>query len=109
MRFRIYLDLYIAYGNDEFSLPFRFGALITISGVGLLFLSFAYKTFLGHEATYAQLGILSILWTLIGVFFAFWSLVMSFLVRIYKQNAWGEPYLIRRVVAKGGDVIDEGS
>ncbi|MEJ2718566.1 MAG: glycosyltransferase family 2 protein [Deltaproteobacteria bacterium] len=109
MRFRIYLDLYIAYGNDEFSLPFRFGALVTVSGIGLLFFSFAYKTFLGHEATYAQLGIMSILWTLIGVFFAFWSLVMSFLVRIYKQNAWGEPYLIRRIVAKGGDVSDEGS
>ena len=28
MRFRIYLDLYIAYGNDEFRLPFQLGSTI---------------------------------------------------------------------------------
>lgn len=108
MRFRIYLDLYIAYGNDEFRLPFQFGCMVAASGVFLLFFSVAYKTILTHEATYAQLVFLSSLWALIGVFFAFWALVMSFLVRIYKQNIWGEPYLVRKVV-KDRKVIHDGS
>jgi glycosyltransferase involved in cell wall biosynthesis len=98
MRWRVYLDLYIAYGKDEFQLPFKFGVFVTLFGAFLLVFSFGFKTLLHHEATYAQLGILSTLLALIGLFFAFWSLMMSFLVRVYKQNIWGEPYMIRRTV-----------
>jgi glycosyltransferase involved in cell wall biosynthesis len=98
MRLRVYIDLYIAYGKDEFQLPFKLGAFVAIFGVFLLFFSFAFKTILHHEATYAQLGMLSTLLSLIGVFFAFCSLMMSFLIRVYKQNIWGEPYMIGRTV-----------
>ncbi len=98
MRFRIYLDLYIAYGNDEFRLPFQLGAMIALAGIILLIVLFAWKTFLTHEATYMQMGMLCALVTLTGLFFSFWALVMSFLVRIYKQNMWGEPFLVRRMM-----------
>jgi polyisoprenyl-phosphate glycosyltransferase len=98
MRFRIYLDLYIAYGNEEFQLPFQFGAMVALSGVALVFVLFAWKAFLTHQATYTQMGMLCALITLVGVFFCFWSLLMSFLLRIYKQNIWGEPYVIRKSI-----------
>jgi glycosyltransferase involved in cell wall biosynthesis len=98
MRFRIYLDLYIAYGNDEFRAPFQMGAMIALTGIILLIVLFAWKTFLTHEATYMQMGMLCTLVTLTGLFFSFWALVMSFLVRIYKQNMWGEPFLVRRMM-----------
>jgi glycosyltransferase involved in cell wall biosynthesis len=98
MRFRIYLDLYIAYGNNEFRLPFQLGSLIAAAGVALLVILFAWKAFLTHEATYMQIGMLCGLLTMTGLSFSFWALVMSFLVRIYKQNMWGEPYLVRRMV-----------
>lgn len=98
MRFRVYLDIYVAYGRDELELPFRFGVYLTLFGIFLLFFSFAFKTILSHEATYAQLGILSTLLALLGVFFAFWSLVMSFVIRIYRENIWGEMFMLRRII-----------
>lgn len=99
MRFRIYLDLYIAYGNNEFRLPFQLGSLISIAGIVLLIVLFAWKAFLTHQATYMQIGLLCGLLTVTGLSFSFWALVMSFLVRIYKQNIWGEPFLVRRLIA----------
>jgi glycosyltransferase involved in cell wall biosynthesis len=99
MRFRIYLDLYIAYGNNEFRLPFQVGSLITALGVVLLIVMFAWKGFLTHQASYMQIGMLCGLLTVTGLFFSFWALVMSFLVRIYKQNIWGEPFLVRRMIS----------
>ena len=58
----------------------------------LLIVLFAWKAFLTHEATYMQIGMLCALVTIFGLFFSFWALVMSFLVRIYKQNMWGRAF-----------------
>lgn len=98
MRFKVYLDLYISYGDDHFFGMFRFGVL-NIIGSGLFWVAILlYKFTLGHQATVVELTGVSFLWFMFGVFAASWSLTMSFLVRVYKQNTTKNSFVVKRVV-----------
>ena len=100
MRIKVYLDLYIMYGDAHFDLIFRLGVLTTAGG-GLLCLSaFVYKFFLGHQITYLQIILLTFIMCVLGINLIGWSLLISFMLRVYKQNIFNSPYRIRRIVRK---------
>ena len=100
MRFRLYLDLYVSYGDEHFSLPFRSGIFVLLLGFLMGTGGTAYKIFFGHQASFFQIGTLSFIVCFSGLSMTAWSLMMSFLVRVYKQNVFDEPFSVRRIIRK---------
>lgn len=97
MRLRLYVDLYVAYKDDQFQIPFQAGTMLSIfgaaGGVSLLL----YKTILSHQMTYVEIGFAAFMVVALGFLVMAWSLTMSFLTKVYKQNVFSEPYVIREV------------
>jgi undecaprenyl-phosphate 4-deoxy-4-formamido-L-arabinose transferase len=102
-RFRLYVDLYVGYGDDQLQIPFRFGFLCSLGGLFFGICAVIYKSVFGHSASFVELGAWAFTALMLGMFFMAWSMTMSFLIRIYKQNIWGEPYVIRRVLESRKD------
>lgn len=98
-RIKLYIDIYIAYGDDQFSGIFNFGALIVLFGIFAMVFLFLYKLLLGHESTFVVLGAVSLSIIFSGLAISGWSLQTSYLVRIYRQNIFNRPYVVRTIIS----------
>lgn len=99
MRFKVYMDLYINYGDDQFYGVFKFGVFNIIGSVIFALLLLIYKAVLTHQASVVEILGIALLWCLMGVSFAIWSITMSYIVRIYKQNIHEGPIVIRQQIS----------
>lgn len=97
-RIRLYFDLWIAYSNSSFQFFFKAGGMVMLLGLALMFIAPMYKAVLGHSATYFQILFIAFSTILLGFFISGWSLMMSLLTSIYKQNILNTPFVIRNIV-----------
>lgn len=95
MRLKIYLDLYVSYEDDQFQFLFRFGLLMSIGGFLFWVFMTLYKFLLSHEATFTEISVLCFIISMFGLNFTAWSLALSFMSRVYKQNIHSDPYIIK--------------
>lgn len=100
MRIKLYLDLYISHGDSQFDLPFKIGVISSLTGPLVAVLFLAYKAFFGHDATILQILFYSFIVLLLGINLIAWSLMMTFQLRVYKQNISANPYTIRKIMKK---------
>lgn len=56
-----------------------------------------YKLLLSHQMSFVEIGFVTFMVVVFGLALTAWSLTMSFLTKIYKQNAFREPYLVSAV------------
>jgi len=96
-RLKLYLDLYAAYGDDSFLGPFKFG--VFLCGVSVfLFISVAMMKWVWfYQATYIQIGAISFTIFFSGLVVSGWSLLMSIMVKIFRQNTMRVPFAVRHV------------
>ncbi|MGR8919340.1 MAG: glycosyltransferase family 2 protein [Gammaproteobacteria bacterium] len=97
MRLRLYVDLYVAYKDDQFQSPFRAGAVVSVLGLIGTVLLLGYKAVFGHSMSVTEIGFAGFVTVVLGFVVMAWSLTMTFLARIYKQNVFREPYMVRAV------------
>lgn len=96
-RLKLYLDLYAAFGDDSFLWPFKFGVFLCGSAV-LLFAGVSLiKWIWFYEATYIQIGAISFSVFFAGIIVSGWSLLMSVVVKIFRQNTIRAPFIIRDI------------
>ena len=97
MRLRLYVDLHIAYKDDQFQTLFQSGLIVaalgSLGGASLML----YKLLLSHQMSFVEIGFVTFMVVVFGLALTAWSLTMSFLTKIYKQNAFREPYLVSAV------------
>jgi undecaprenyl-phosphate 4-deoxy-4-formamido-L-arabinose transferase len=108
MRLRLYVDLHIAHKDDQFQKPFQWGAVTVILGVAGGAALMLYKALLSHQMTFVEIGFSAFAVIVFGFALMAWSLTMSFLTKIYKQNVFQEPYVISAVYG-ADDVTHRGS
>ena len=95
MRLKFWLYLYMTYSEDYFQTPCLWGFLI--SGVGILaFLVTVIRAILNSKSSWAA-PIFSFMIFILGFILMTWSATMYFLVRLYKQNVFQEPYVIKQI------------
>lgn len=101
MRIRLYVDLHIAYKDDQFQLPFQLGIMTALAGlVGGAALTL-YKALLAHQMAYVEIWFLTFAVVVFGTALVGWSLTMSVLTKIYKQNVFREPYVVSAIYRDG--------
>lgn len=99
MRLKLFLDLYITYGQDHFQLPFKIGiGVMLTSFIGLPSL-LLYKLILFHEATVFEILFSFFLIGFVGFSLIIWSLMLTLLVRVYKQNTSSDPYVVKDIIS----------
>jgi len=98
MRIKLYLDLYVAYGDDNFQGVFRIGVLMCLFGIVLGASVAGMKAILSYPATYIQIGAIAFSVFFPGMAIAGWSLLMSVAVKIFRQNIASSPFIIRTVI-----------
>lgn len=96
MRLKLYLDLYCAYGDENFSGTFRAGALSCVFS-GVVFIVFCLiKAIWFYQATYLQIAAIAFSIFFFGLVVMGWSLLMSVAIKIFRQSIFKQPYIVRK-------------
>ena len=100
MRIKLYLDIYVSYSDDQFTGIFRAGILLIVAGIIGSAVMVLWKLLLGHQASLLQIVTGGYLISFTGGALIGWTLLMTFVTRIYKQNVLNEPFAIRRILRR---------
>jgi glycosyltransferase involved in cell wall biosynthesis len=99
-RVKLYLDLFLTHGNNQFDPLLQFG--LCVSGLGFFSggMMVSWKLFLGHESTYAVLMVISFMITLMGISIFMCGLILTLLLKVYNQNTFAAPAHVRHFIEK---------
>ncbi len=103
MRLKFWMYLFMTYSEDYFQTPCIWGGLISVVGILSFFLTTLQAIF-NPTSTWAA-PILCFLVFMFGFILMTWSATMYFLVRLYKQNVFNEPYVIKQIHRVGKESI----
>jgi len=95
MRLKFWLNLYTTYSEDYFQTPCLWGFLISLLGILSFFITVLQATLNPTSGWTAP--IFSFMIFIFGFILMTWSATMYLLVRLYKQNVFTEPYVIKQI------------
>lgn len=102
MRLKFWLNLYTTYSEDYFQTPCIWGFLISVVG-SFSFLFTGVQAILNPTSSWIK-PIFSWMIFSQGFILMTWSATMYLLVRLYKQNVFNEPYVIKQIHRLEGDI-----
>lgn len=108
-RIRLYVDLFISYGDHQFDIIFKTGLTGLILTPILLVYLICHKLFFSHSLTYTEIIFISALSGAVSLFVSSWAIQMGYIIRIYKQNVSSSPVTLRKVHKSTPSVDPEGT
>lgn len=95
-RVRLYLDLYIRHGDEQFSLILNSGLVLLCGALGLFLFMFTWKYTIGHQDSLLTIFSYSALIGLVGFLLIGWAMIASLLLKIFKIHSLTSVGMIRR-------------